>query len=87
VTEVQTFSPSVKIDGITIVPEGWMWVLSFAFAGCQWAIDQADTAEFKARIRQWMETRRQADIEQEIAALEARLAHLKAQLQPTVRRE
>jgi hypothetical protein len=30
---VTRFAPSVVVDGRTVQPEGWMWVLSFALAG------------------------------------------------------
>lgn len=31
--------PSVLINGMTYYPPGWVYILAFALAGCQWAID------------------------------------------------
>jgi len=37
-----SFAPTVVMPGgRTVTPEGWMWVLGFAMAGCKWAIEAA----------------------------------------------
>lgn len=79
-SEVQTFAPSVQMPGGGVVtPPGWMWVLGFALGGCQWAIEEADKPEFKARIRADLEAQKQRRIDEQIADLETKLAALKAQ--------
>lgn len=83
--EVTKFAPSVVLPGgRTVQPEGWMWVLGFAFGGCQWAVDTANTPEFKDSMRKSLSMMRDREIESEIAALEARIAQLKAGANPSL---
>ncbi len=47
----ETFSPTVLIkdeygDERTVTPPGWVWILAFAMAGCQWAIDEIESGKF-----------------------------------------
>ncbi len=82
---VTRFAPSVVIDGRTVQPEGWMWVLSFALAGVPWAVETASTDEFRDRCRAGLKAMRDREAESEIARLERRIAVLKAGLTPNVR--
>lgn len=45
------FSPSIVVDGITITPKGYEWILGFAMHGCEWAIKEASKPEFLEMIR------------------------------------
>jgi len=45
----RSFAPTVLIDGVTLTPEGWMWILSFALAGIPWAVRAAMKPEFDLR--------------------------------------
>lgn len=76
--QVETIAPSVMIDGQTITPPGWMWILGFAIGDCQWAIDELEKPEIKAQMEAWIQSRRDAQLEEEIAYLEARLARAKS---------
>lgn len=79
---VTRFAPSVVVDGRTVQPEGWMWVLSFALAGVPWAVETASTDEFRERCRAGLKGMRDREAESEIAHLEKRIAVLKAGLTP-----
>ena len=46
-----SFAPAIKIDGITVTPKGYEWVLGFALAGCDWAIEKAQKPEFMDMVR------------------------------------
>jgi hypothetical protein len=81
---VTRFAPSVVVDGRTVQPEGWMWVLSFALAGVPWAVETASTDEFRERCRVGLKAMRDREAESEIAHLERRIAVLKAGLTPNV---
>lgn len=35
-------SPGVIINGREYTPPGRLWILAFAFRGCQWAIDEVE---------------------------------------------
>ena len=81
VGEVTKFAPSVVMPGGRVVqPEGWMWILGYALAGCQWTLDKADTAEFKAQVLEGRKAMRDRELESEIAHLECRLAELRNKL-------
>lgn len=79
---VTRFAPSVVVDGRTVRPEGWMWVLGFALAGVPWAVETASTDEFRERCRAGLKAMRDREAESEIAHLERRIAALKAGLTP-----
>ena len=76
----KSFSPGVMIDGKRYTPPGWMWVLSFALSGCEWAIKEADTDQFRERIRLWHVEKSWRDTLEVITDLERRIADLKKDL-------
>ena len=77
---VESFAPSVIVDGKAYTPPGWMWVLSFALAGVEWAIREADTPEFRKVVRVWTVENQNRKIQQEIADYERRLVLLRKEL-------
>jgi len=78
----ESFAPSVVVPGWgTYEPPGWMWVLGFALGGCEWAIKEAGTEEFREIAREWY---RQQDIdnrERYVAKLEKQLDRARAELE------
>jgi len=49
-SQPERFAPSVNIPGVGhVVPEGWMWIVGFAFGGCEWAIREATSPTFDLR--------------------------------------
>lgn len=63
-----TITPGVWIEReygekCLVHPPGWMWVLAFAIGGCEWAIKEADTEEFREIIRKWYEDQKEAEIQ------------------------
>lgn len=42
---MEKFAPKVIIDGKTITPKGYEWILGFALAGCDWALKEANKPE------------------------------------------
>lgn len=52
-------------------------VLGFAMSGCQWAIEEAATADFRERCRVGLKALRDREAENEIKALEHRIAILR----------
>lgn len=79
----ERFAPTIVVDGRTVQPAGWMWVLGFALAGVSWAIKEADTPKFRASAAEWLRANRKAETEAEIEALEQRIARLRSQLLDT----
>lgn len=79
---VVAFAPSVMVDGRALTPAGWMWVLAFAMAGCEWAEQEIRKPEFGAKVAKWTRERKAAEAEREIAYLEKRIAELRAAQTP-----
>ncbi len=48
---MNSFAPTIKLDGETITPKGYEWVLGFALAGCEWAIKEATDPVFILKVR------------------------------------
>ena len=79
------FAPGVMLDGRRVTPTGWMWVLGFALAGCEWAVIAANKPEFRETVANWMRDRKRAEADQEIAALEQRISSIRASMTPNVK--
>ncbi len=78
----KSFSPSVNIPGVgTVTPPGWMWVLAFAIGGCEWAIKEAGTEEFRNIARQWYRDRKMTRMEDYVIHLEEKLCRARIALE------
>jgi hypothetical protein len=76
-----SFAPTVTMPGGgTVTPEGWMWVLGFAMAGCEWAIEAAERDGLQQKAMDYRRRQRIYWQEDEIRELEARLAQARKQL-------
>lgn len=47
--------PGINLNGVTYNPPGWMYVIGFALGGCEWALKEVDTKEFKNLVKQYQE--------------------------------
>jgi len=79
----ETFAPGINVNGRTYTPEGWEWILGFALAGCQWAIDIAGEPEFLEKIREQKLASDKNWTEKRIIALEKELQELKNEIKNT----
>lgn len=78
----ESFAPSVVVPGLgTVTPPGWMWVLGFALGGCEWAIKEAGTEEFREIAREWYRQQNIANQEEFVGRLEKQLARARAELE------
>ncbi|MCK5680188.1 hypothetical protein KAI46_05185 [bacterium] len=75
----KNFAPTVNIDGRTITPKGYVWVLGFAFAGCEWAIKKASEPEFIEKIRADLQREKRSMLKFEIERYELKIEYLKEQ--------
>jgi hypothetical protein len=78
----ERFAPTVLVDGETLTPESWMWILAFALGGIQWAIDECEKAEFdlRGKIRDYYRRKQIYEITTEMEELEERLKNLRLRL-------
>ena len=49
-SNMEHFKPSIMLDGIAVHPPGWMYVAGFALGGCEWALKEVATPEFKELV-------------------------------------
>ena len=77
---MKSFAPGVVINGKTVYPPGWVWQLSFALAGCEWAIKRCETNEWREGVRKYYTDQRNTEIERTIAYYENELIRLKKDL-------
>jgi hypothetical protein len=70
-------APKVVIDG---QDNGWMWILSFAIKGCQWAINEATKPEFEVKVRKWFFDKQIEALEEEREILEKQLCAVEAKI-------
>lgn len=78
---MEKMHPAVIIDGVTVYPEGWMYILAFAFAGIPWAIEEASKPDFIEIARDYERRKNKYWCEKSIEESEKRLAELKARLE------
>ena len=45
-----SFGPSIHTKYGVVTPKGYEWILGFALAGCQWAIDKANEPGFREMV-------------------------------------
>lgn len=50
-SEREKFAPTILIDGRTVTPKGYEWIMGFALAGCDWALKEANKPEFLVMVR------------------------------------
>jgi len=78
----ESSSPSVVVPGIgTYTPPGWMWVLWFALGGCEWAIKEAGTEEFREIAREWYRQQKIDNKKRYVAKLERQLERARIELE------
>jgi hypothetical protein len=49
-SESGSFAPGVMVGGTRVEPPGWMWILGFALARCDWALDEIRKPEVRSEI-------------------------------------
>lgn len=76
----ERFAPRVVVDGVTVIPPGWMWIFAFAMNGCKWAIETASTEEFKETIRQLLKDRKYHHLQGSIEFHQQEIERLKKEL-------
>jgi hypothetical protein len=76
----ETIQPGVLIDGQTVHPPGWMYVLAFALRGIPWAVQEATKPGFEPQVRQYLQDQRNSQTLAEIDSLLARVAELRKEL-------
>lgn len=77
----ETFAPSVLLkNGETCTPKGWEWVSAFALNGCEWAIKEVDTEEFREIMRKDAREKQIKKLKDSIAECEKKLIRLKRKL-------
>ena len=74
----KSFAPTVMVDGRTITPPGWMWVMGLALGGVEWAIHECDTEGFKTKVRRWLKDNKAQ--ESAVKDCEDKLAQLRKEL-------
>lgn len=78
--KTKTLTPSIMIDGQSVAPKGWIWILGFALGGCEWAIKQASTEAFKDIIRNDLKHNYDKKIKQQIARYQSLIDGLREEL-------
>lgn len=78
----ESFAPTVMVHGVAVTPEGWMWVLAYALAGVEWALETVRDPAFDldGKIRDYNRRKREHFARVEIAELETRLVVIRASL-------
>jgi len=79
-SETKTMLPSVVIDGETVEPPSWLWVLAFAVGGADWALEETETENFKTQMRNWLADQQELRLNARIEDLNKRLELHKAEL-------
>lgn len=79
--ETHSFAPQAVVDGVTVTPENWMWIVALAMNGVGWAVKLADDPVFdmRGKIVDYERRRRLHSVDLSIEDLEQRLAQLRAE--------
>lgn len=61
---MESFAPKVRMPGgYDYTPMGWEWIMAFAFAGCEWAIKEADKPEFRQVVKDSLRQRERDNLQ------------------------
>ena len=84
---MEHFSPTVLVDGYTVTPEGWMYVLAFALRGVPWAVKVATDPQFdlRGKIDDYNRREKKHYLELDLAHYDKRLAEVKAELKGLIK--
>ena len=77
---MESFAPKIKVHGGTVTPKSYEWVLGFALAGCEWAIEKASEPEFLEIIRAGLKKEKLIELEDEIKRYECQIGKLQDQI-------
>ena len=77
---MERFAPTIEINGETITPAGWMWVLAFALRGVPWALIEVRKPGFDKIITDWRNKQRVLVLEAEYDDLLATKTDLEEKL-------
>lgn len=50
------FAPTVQVDGQTVTPTNWQWLLGFALGGCDWAKEAVLKPAFMDQVQRDVST-------------------------------
>lgn len=80
-SQTETFAPKVRMPaGYDYTPSGWEWVIAFAFAGCEWAIKEADKPGFRQMIIDDLRRRERENLENVIKSKLAEVERLREKI-------
>lgn len=79
---MKNITPTVNVDGESVSIEGWMFVLSFALAGIEWAVKEACDPKFNMRekIIDYEKRKNNYHLTLKMKRLEKELAEIKTKL-------
>ncbi len=77
---MRNFAPTIQVEGRTVTPKGYEWVLGFALAGCDWAIKQASDPGFLEMIRADLKQEAVEKLEMLIEQYERKVLEMKSDL-------
>jgi len=75
-----SFAPTININGETVTPKGYEWILGFALAGCEWAIRKAIEPEFLNMVRGQLKQETVKQLERAIQEYEQKIEQLKKEI-------
>ncbi len=79
---MEKFAPTIVVDGETVTPEPWMWILGYALAGVDWAVKEVRSPKYnlRSKIDDYNKRKQTHFAKIEIEYLECELAKYKAML-------
>lgn len=86
---MESFAPKIRDPrtGQVYTPEGWQWIIGFAFAGCEWAIKEADKPEFREMVKKSLRERKIEGLQRVVDDRLDEIAELRAEMKSLRRKD
>lgn len=78
---MESFAPTIHVNDETVTPKGYVWILGFSLAGCDWALEKANKPEFREMVKADLKKEKVIELEKAIERYESRINEIRSEIE------